>query len=81
MLINTAQGDGEPFYFYMVKHHVPRIACNTLHKFNCSVGLWTMQGFEHRNKQSKFIYLHKTNGEGNYCMQVLKGLHRLFLTS
>ena len=81
MLTNAALGDGETFYFHVAKHHVPRIAHDTLDKFNCGVGLWTMQGFEHRNKQSKFVYSHKTNRKGNCCMQALKGLHRLFLTS
>ena len=81
ILTNTVLGDGETFYFHVAKHHVPIIAHDTLDKFNCGVGLWTMQGFEHRNKQSKFVYSHKTNGKGNCCMQVLKGLHRLFLTS
>ena len=43
------------------------------------VGIWTMQGFEHRNKKFKFVYSHKTNGKGNCCLQVLKGMHNSFL--
>ena len=55
-LTNTVQGDGKIFYFYVAKHYIPRTVNDTLDKFNCSVSLWTTQGFEYRNKQSKFVY-------------------------
>jgi len=38
-----------------------------------------MQGFEYRNKESKYVYASKTNGKGNCCMQVLKGMYQSFL--
>ena len=33
-----------------------------------------MQGFEHRNKESKPAHSNKTNGKGNCCKQVLKAM-------
>ena len=76
---NTVKGDGETFYCHIAKHWIPNMARWTLDNLGCGVGIWTMQGFEHRNKQSKFVYAHKTNGKGNCCLQVLKGLHNSFL--
>ena len=49
---------------------MPRIARDTLEVLGCGVGIWTMQGFEHRNKESKYAYSNKTNGKENYCKQV-----------
>ena len=64
---NTYINDRETFYLYCAKYHVPRIARNILDMLGCGVGIWIMQGFEHRNKESKFVYSNKTNGKGNYC--------------
>ena len=76
---NTYVGDGETFYLHCAKFHVPRIARDALEVLGCGVGIWTMQGFEHRNKESKCVYSNKTNGKGNCCKQVLKAMHRSFL--
>ena len=38
-----------------------------------------MQGFEHRNKESKHVCSNKTNGKGNCCKQVLKAMYHWFL--
>ena len=37
-----------------------------------------MQGFEHRNKESKTCFVKFTNKKGNVCTQVLKRLWDLF---
>ena len=37
IIANNTAGDGEIFYLHMVKHYVPRIACETLEMFNCSI--------------------------------------------
>ena len=65
---NSTLGDGETFYCHVSKHWVPRLAKWTVSDLGCGVGLWTMQGFEHRNKQSKHSHSHETNGKGNCCM-------------
>ena len=78
---DTVRSDGEIFYCYCAKCCVPRIARVILDKLNCGVGIWTMQGFEHWNKQSKHIYENKTNGKGNCYKQVLRGLCKYFISS
>ena len=47
---NTHIGDGETFYLHCAKHHVSRISRIALNMLGCGVVIWTMQGFEHRNK-------------------------------
>ena len=42
------------------------------------LGIFTMQGFEHRNKESKTYFFKFTNKKGNVCIQVLKRLWDLF---
>ena len=69
-------GDDEKFYPHVAKKYLPRISKWTLDNLACGVGIWTMQGFEHRNKESKYVYANKTNGKCNFCMQVLKGMHQ-----
>ena len=77
----TVRGDDETFYCHCAKHYAPRIARVTLDQLNCGISIWTMQAFEHTNKQSKHFYESKTNGEGNCCKQVLRGLHQRFMSS
>ena len=45
-----------------------------LDELNCSISIWTIQGFEYKNKQSKHIYERKANSKGNYYKQVLRGV-------
>ena len=63
MFADVIVGDGETFYCHCAKHHVLRIAKETLKELGCGVEFWTMKGFEHRNKQSKHVCDSKTNGK------------------
>ena len=63
---NTYVRDRETFYLYCAKHHVSKIARNILGMLDCGVGIWTIQGFEYQNKESKHTYSNKINGKGNY---------------
>ena len=42
------------------------------------IGVFSMQGFKRRNKESKHIYTHHTNNNGNSSVSTLKGLNRMF---
>ena len=53
MLTNAVKGGGEAFHYHCAKNFVPRLAKETLEQLRCGVGDWTVQGFEHRSKQSK----------------------------
>ena len=65
LFADSVQGDSEIFYSYYVKHYVPRIAHMALEQLNCSIRIWTMQGFKYRNKQSKHTCKRKTNSKDN----------------
>ena len=81
MLVNTIVGDGETFYYHVAKNHVPRATRPSFKILGCSVSTWKMQGFEHRNEQSKHACDHKTSGKSNCCKKFLKGLHNKFLNN
>jgi hypothetical protein len=78
---DMVHGNSETFYCHCAKYYVLRLVHIILDELNYGVGIWTIQGFEHRNKQSKYIYENKTNDKGNFCEQVLKGLHKRFISS
>ena len=46
-------GDDETFYFHVMRFYIPVIAKETFQRHNLGVGIFTMQGFERRNKESK----------------------------
>ena len=54
------------------------IAKRTLKKHGMGLGIFTMQGFEHRNKESKICFIKLTNKKGNVCIQVLNRLWDIF---
>jgi len=71
-------GDKETFYLHVVRNYLPQIAKNVFEKCQFGLGVFTMQGFEHRNKQSKRLFKNKTNTAGNIVLQSIKALHSLF---
>ena len=78
MFANTCVSDGETFYSYCAKFHAPRIARDALDLLGFGVGIWTMQGFERMNKESKCTCSNKTNSKENCCKQILKAMHCSF---
>jgi len=71
-------GDNETFYLHVVRNYLPEIAKNVLENCQFGLGVFTMQGFEHRNKQSKRTFKLKTNSTGNIVLQSMKALCSLF---
>ena len=53
--------DDEPFYFHCMCYYLPKIARETFDKHKLGLGIFTMQGFERRNKESKTLMR-------NFCM-------------
>ena len=51
---------------------------DTWEKYRLGVGIFTMQGFERRNKESKFTLQHHTNNKGNIIIQNLIKLFASF---
>ena len=45
--------EDEPFYFHCLRFYIPDIAHQTYETHKLGVGIYNMQGFERRNKESK----------------------------
>ena len=54
----------EPFYFHCLRFYMPRIAKQIYEKYHLGLGIFNMQGFERRNKESKNMLLkYSTNNK------------------
>ena len=58
-------GGDETFHMHVLRFHVPKIARTTLDEDGCGVGIFTMQGHERRNKDSKNTLRRFCNGKGD----------------
>ena len=57
---NTILQDDEPFYFHCLRFYLPSLAKQTYEEHHLGLGIFNMQGFERRNKESKKCL-------SNYC--------------
>lgn len=71
-------GDDETFYVHVLQYYLPAIADKTLSDHNLGIGVFAMQGFECRNKESKNIFKHFNNGRGNVALSNMKRLWDVF---
>ena len=71
-------GDDESFYFHCLRFYIPNIADETWEKFKLGVGIFTMQGYERRNKESKNTLRRFNNNKGNIVIGNMKRLWDLF---
>ena len=74
---NNIGGD-ETFYMHCLKFYMPMIAEVTLKRHKMGLGIFTMQGFERRNKESKNTLRRFCNMKGDYLSQNLRRLYWLF---
>ena len=58
------RGD-ETFHMHCLRFHLPKIAKTTLEKDGLGLGIFTMQGHEHRNKEQKNTLKGFCNGRRN----------------
>ena len=71
-------GDDETFYFHVLRFYLPRIAKQTLEENGMGLEIFTMQGFERRNKESKNTLRRFSNNKGNVLTPNLKRLWDIF---
>ena len=64
-LTRNVIGDCETFYTHTLRYYLPKIAKSTFEDFKLGIGVFTMQGFERRNKESKNTLRRFSNGKGN----------------
>ena len=70
-MTNSIKGDGETFYIHNITFYMPSIIDVTYKNHKLGPGIWSMEGFEYKNAQSKrAIYTH-SNRKGNLPCQSL----------
>ena len=67
-------GSLETSYMHILRYNLATIAKITFKRHKVGLGVFTLQGMERRNKESKIIFLKHCNMKGNLCEQTLKGL-------
>ena len=72
-------GDDETFYMHCLRCYIPHIAKITYEEHHLGVGIFTMQGYERRNKESKWSYTHHNNKKRKILTQNIHRLHDIFL--
>eukprot|EP00978_Attheya_sp_CCMP212_P008133 scaffold18931_cov62-Attheya_sp.AAC.9 len=52
-LTKNADGDNDIFYSHVLRFYLPRFAHEMFDNYNVGLGVFTMHGYEHQNKESK----------------------------
>ena len=68
----------ETFYMHTLRFYLPRICDITYKRHGVGLGIFTMQGFERRNKESKNCMKRFSNMNGNISKNNLKRLYDVF---
>ena len=68
----------ETFYMHTLRFYLPRICDITYKRHGVGLGIFTMQGFERRNKESKNCMKRFSNMKGNISKNNLKRLYDVF---
>lgn len=71
-------GDDETFYMHVLRFYLPKIARITFDEHDLGLGIFTMQGFERRNKESKNTLNRFSNTKGNVLCANLRRLWDIF---
>ena len=71
-------GDKETSYMHTVRYYLPRFAKITWERHELGLGIFTMQGFERRNKESKNTLKRFTNFRSNTLVNNVKLLYDYF---
>ena len=60
---------------HTLRYYMPHIVDDTWKRVHLGCGVFTMQGFERRNKEAKRVFTNHTNNRGNIVVQCM---HRLW---
>ena len=71
-------GDDETFYLHVLRFYLPQIAKKTMEDHGVGLGIFSMQGFERRNKESKNTLRRFSNRKGNVLLNNLRRLYDVF---
>ena len=74
------KGDKGTFYMHDIRHYTPIHAQDTWKKYKLGVSIFTMEGFERRNMESKQVVRNHTNKKDNIILQSAKKLYEKYNT-
>ena len=77
-LTSSSVGDAETMYTHILRFYLPKIARTTYERHTLGLGIFTMQGFERRNKESKNCFRRFTNGKNNVVLQNIKRVWEIY---
>ena len=80
-MTDKEDGDLETAYQHILRFYMPQIAVETYNELKMGVGIYTMQGFERRNKESKYALKNHSNMKGNVTVSNLQYLFSSFQQS
>ena len=75
---HSSPGYDETFYMHVMRYYMPMIVANTLNDHQLGLGIFKMQGYEHRNKESKNTLNMFPNTKGNVLCANLRRLCDIF---
>lgn len=78
VLTMNVTGDHEMFYYHVLCFYIPKIAQETCNKYGLGIVIYTIQGFERQNKESKNILKRFSNNVGNITIPNLKRIWDIF---
>ena len=66
----NTKGNDKSFYFHVLRFYIPQIAKATFERHGLGIDIYTMQGFERQNKESKnTLYCFGTINRNNNILQ------------
>ena len=71
-------GDSETYYLHCLRFYISKLARQTWERHECGIGIYSMQGFERRNKESKSIMNKFNNNKQHRIPQQLRRLWDIF---
>ena len=74
----SSSGTEETFYMHALRYYMPDIALVTFERHQVGVGIFSMQGFERRNKESKNCMKRFCNHRGNIVATNLRRVWDIF---
>ena len=68
----TNIGAKETSYMHILRYITGPLAKLTFERHGVGIGVFTLQGYERRNLESKFIFVRHTNKLNNFLIQILR---------
>jgi len=81
ILTKNTLGDNENFYSHVLFCYYPYLIQKIWDEHKVGIGIFTLQGFERRNKESKNSARRFYNGRHNICQQVMNRVYDFFFFS